>query len=72
MCVCVCVCIGIARRVDPNTLSSRNQCHALPCAAAPLPCAHTVWNNVGPEGMKHLSEALMSNKSLTSLTIGGT
>ena len=43
------------------------------CLVLLLPClAHTGNNNVGPGGMRYLSEALKTNESLTSLTIGGT
>ena len=39
------------------------------CLVLLLPClAHTGSNNVGPVGMQHLSEALKTNKTLTSLT----
>ena len=38
-----------------------------------LPClAHTGYSNVGPDTMRHLSEALEINKSLTILHIGCT
>ena len=38
-----------------------------------LPClAYTGYTNVGPIGMQHLSKALETNESLTSLDIGGT
>ena len=40
------------------------------CLVLLLPClAHTGKNKVGPDGMQHLSEALKTNKSLTSLSI---
>ena len=43
------------------------------CLVLLLPClAHTDDNNIGPVGMQHLSEALKTNESLTSLTIGCT
>ena len=43
------------------------------CRVLLLPClAHTDYNNVGPGGMRHLSKALKTNKSLTSLSIGRT
>ena len=29
-------------------------------------------NNIGPEGMRHLSEGLKANASVQSVTIGGT
>ena len=28
-------------------------------------------NNVGPEGMKHLGQALQTNRTVTHVTIGG-
>ena len=43
------------------------------CLVLLLPgLAHTGKNNVWPEGMQYLSEALKINKTLTSLRIGGT
>ena len=43
------------------------------CLVLLLPClAHTGYNNIGPDGMRHLSEALKINKSLTSLIYRGT
>ena len=43
------------------------------CLVLLLPgLAHTGYNNIGPDGMQHLSEALKTNKSLTSLDIGCT
>ena len=43
------------------------------CLVLLLPgLAYTDDNNVGQRGMQHLSEALKTNKSLTSLDIGCT
>ena len=42
------------------------------CRVLLLPCLAHTGNNVGPDGMQHLSVALKTNKSLTSLSIGGT
>ena len=43
------------------------------CLVLLLPClAHTDRNNVGPVGMRCLSEALETNESLTSLSVGCT
>ena len=43
------------------------------CLVLLLPgLADTDGNYVGPDGMRYLSSALKTNKSLTSLTIGGT
>ena len=81
ICVCAFVCIGIARRVANGVgirggrvpTPSPRATNAMHCLVLLLPClARTGGNNVGPEGMKHLSEALMTNKSLTRLMIGGT
>ena len=43
------------------------------CLVLLLPClAHTDYNYVGRDGIRHLSEALKTNKSLTILDIWGT